>query len=158
MTKGKTLNLDRYNLIGAGFFVSGLACLDLLLVVFCAGFPLLFYLVAGAVGFLVGGKSRTSLVGHGALKKLFKGVALTGCFLGLLSAGTLTLRKPNWNTKCSFRYCGKALSGFSLSQTPYPVGTPNCRGLWLCANEAQMNTAQKAELDRLIEVQGCPIP
>ena len=158
MTKGKTLDLDRYALVGAGFLVSVLACLDLLLVVVCAGFPLLFYLVAAGLGALVGVKLKTWLVGHGALKKVLKGVGVTFCFLGLLSAAALTLKKPNWDTRCSFRLCGKALSGFSLFERPYPVGTPSCRGLWLCANEYRMSPAQRAELDRLIEVQGCPLP
>lgn len=141
--------------------MSGLACLDVLLTVFCGRLPLLFYLLAGAIGVAIGAlirrKSKDWLAAHPILKKSLKGLALTGCFLGLLSAGFLTFSPTNWQTKCSFRHCGRAL-GFSLLDTPYPVGTPGCRALHMCVNEYPLNPAQSAELYRLIKLQGCHEP
>lgn len=148
-------------MVSAGLLMSGLACLDVLLTVFCARFPLLFYLLAGAIGAGIGTlirrKGRGWLDSHPTVKKSLKGLALTGCFFGLLSAGFLTFSPTNWQTKCSWRHCGRALS-FSLLDTPYPVGTPSCRALHMCANEYPLNPAQHAELDRLIKLQGCPEP
>ena len=60
-----TLVRYRYLFVGAGFFVSGIACLDLLLDFICARFPLLFYLIAAIIGLGVGHKLKTWLVGHG---------------------------------------------------------------------------------------------
>ena len=148
----------RYLFVGAGFFASGIACLDLLLEVFCLRFPLFFDLIAAIIGVGVGHKLKTWLIGHGALKKFLKVTALAFCFLGFISAANLMLMAPNWGTKCSFRYCGRGLSGLTLLTSPYPVGTLSCSALWLCANEYRLSPSQSKELDRLIEAQGCPVP
>ena len=148
----------RYLWVGAGFFVSGIACLDLLLEVFCARFPLLFYLIAAIIGLGVGHKLKTWLIDHGALKKVLKATALTVCFLGCLSVANLMLMPPNWGTKCSFRYCARGLSGLTLLTSPFPVGMLDCSALWLCANEFRLNASTRKELNRQIKDQGCPEP
>ncbi len=153
-----TIVRHRYLFVGSGFFVSGVACVDLWLELFCARFPLLFYLIAAIIGLGAGHKLKTWLIDHGALKKVLKVVSLTCCFVGCLSIAQLTLMQPNWGTKCSFRYCGRGLSGLTLLASPYPVGKLSCSALWLCANEYRLSSSQKKELDRLIEVQGCPVP
>ena len=153
-----TLVRYRYLFVGAGFFVSGIACLDLLLEFFCARFPLLFYLIAAIIGLGVGHKLKTWLVGHGALKNVLKIAGLVFCLLGGMSIVTLSQSPTNWGTKCSFRYCGRGLSGLSLFTSPYPVGKLSCSALWLCANEYRLSSSQNKELDRQIKDQGCPIP
>ena len=153
-----TIARHRYTCVGAGFFVAGITFFDLFLTLFCGRLPLLVYLIAAAIGLAVGSKMKTWLIGHGALKKVFKVIALTGCFLGGMSIVTLTLMQPNWDSKCAFRHCNRGLSGLSLFSSPYPVGTLSCSALWLCANEFPLSSSQKVELDRLITFQGCPAP
>ena len=148
---------NRYAMVCAGFFMSGLACLDGVGELLCIRFPLLFYVVLGAIGIGIGNKARSWLQNRRRLKTFFKVVGLTGCFLGFVSAAGLTLYGANWDTKCSWRYCGRAL-GVGLTKSPFPVGTPSCRVIHLCANEYNMSSSESAELNRLIEETGCPEP
>ena len=149
--------LNRYSLVSAGFFMSSLACLDGVGELLCIRFPLLFYLILGALGIGIGNKARGWLQNRKRLKAFLKVIALTGCFFGFVSAAGLTVMGPNWDTKCSWRYCGRAL-GFGLLKSPFPVGAPSCRVIHLCANEYQMSPSESAELYRLVKEQGCPEP
>ena len=118
--------LNRYSLVSAGFFMSGLACLDVVGELLCIRFPVLFYLILGAIGIGIGNKAQGWLQNRKRLKTFLKIVAFTGCFLGLLSATGLTVYGANWDTKCSWRYCGRAL-GMGLFESPFPVGGASCR-------------------------------
>ena len=149
--------LNRYALVGAGFFMSGLVGLDLIGELLCIRFPLLFYLILGAVGMVIGNKARGWLQSRMRLKKLLKIIAITGCLAGLTGAGVLSFYGANWETKCSWRYCGRAL-GVGLTKSPFPVGTPTCRVLHLCVNEYNMSPSESAKLYRLIKEGECPAP
>ena len=149
--------LNRYALVGAGFFMSGLACLDMVGEILCSRFPLLFYLILGAIGMGIGNKARSWLQPRKRLKTFVQIVAIMGCLGGISSAAILSFYGANWDTKCSWRYCGRAL-GVGLFVSPFPVGEPSCRMIHLCANEYRMSPSESAELDRLVKETGCPAP
>jgi len=148
---------NRYTMVAAGFLMSALACLDVVGELLCIRFPLLFYVILGAIGIGIGNKARGWLQNRKRLKNFFKVVALTGCFFGFISAAGLTVFGANWDTKCSWRYCGRAL-GVGLTKSPFPVGTPTCRVLHLCVNEYNMSPSESAKLYRLIKEGECPAP
>ena len=145
---------NRYVLLTTMFCLSLPACLDVFLSFVCVRFPLPFYLAAGASGVFLGVKIKDWLSAGGLFRAVVQIVAIMVCFMGFLCAGVLSASAPNWHTKCSWSYCGEALS-FSLLHSPFPVGTPDCSALHMCANEARLNTSQDTELRRLIKVQGC---
>jgi len=153
----KLENITRYRMVTAAAFLSGLVALDLFFSLFCAGFPLLFYLVAGGLGYGAGPffLNRFSGAGRGA-----RFVRRAGICLALFSVGGMvvqTVRPVNWDTKCSWRYCGRALSP-GLFKSPYPVGTPTCRGWWTCANEYTFGPGEYQSALRQMKSQGCPEP
>jgi len=149
--------LNRYALVGAGFFISGLVGVDIIGELLCIRFPLLFYLILGAVGMVIGNKAQVWLLNRVRLKKLLQIFALMGCLAGFTGVGVLSFYGANWETKCSFRYCGRAL-GMGLLKSPFPVGPPSCRMIHLCANEYSMNATERAQLKQLITETGCPPP
>ena len=149
--------INRYALVGAGFFMSCLACLDGVGELLCVRFSVLFYLVLGAVGIGVGNKTRRLLQNRRRLKIFFKGIAFVVCLGGISSAAMLSFYGANWDTKCSWRYCGRAL-GIGLLKSPFPVGSPSCRMIHLCANEYRMSSRESAALKRLVKETGCPAP
>ena len=157
MSKEHTTTLNRYALVGAGFFMSGLACLDGVGELLCVRFPFLFYLVLGAIGFGVGKKTRRLLQHRVRLKTFFKVVAFVVCLGGISSAAMLSFYGADWGTKCSWRYCGRAL-GIGFLKSPFPVGSPSCSMIHLCANEYRMSPSESAELKRLVKETGCPAP
>ena len=130
---------------------------DLFFELFCARFPLLFYLIAGAVGALVGKKLSGWLAGEGGFKKALRGLAIAGCVMGLLGAGVLSMAPPMWHSKCGFRYCGRAL-GVSLFRSPFPVGSPSCRDLHMCVNEYPFTPTEMNQMDDMIERNSCAPP
>ena len=64
--------LNRYSLVSTGFFMSGLACLDVVGELLCIRFPLLFYLILGATGIGIGNKARGWLQNRKRLKTFLK--------------------------------------------------------------------------------------
>ncbi|MDP6932905.1 MAG: hypothetical protein QGG40_08300, partial [Myxococcota bacterium] len=114
--------------VGALFFMSLVMGFDLLFELLCVRLALLFYLLAAALGWLVGRKLSGWLSGAGGLRKALRGLVFTGCVLGLMGAVLLTFVPPLWTSHCGFRYCGRAL-GVGLTRSPFPVGTPSCRDL-----------------------------
>jgi len=70
---------------------------------------------------------------------------------------TLSVMPVNWQSKCAWRYCSRAL-GPGLLAPPFPVGTPTCGGWSTCVNEYQYARDEYAEVLRRIKRQGCPEP
>jgi len=155
MSAPKTLTT--YRAVSSGAFLSGLVGLDLFLNFYCAGIPLLFYLVVGGIGAWFGGAQQARLSrATGTAQWLRR----TGVFLAAFSVLGICVQlvKPvDWQTKCSWRYCGRAM-GLGLLKSPFPVGTPSCTGWWTCANEYSFPPGQYETALRRMEAQGCPAP
>ncbi len=154
------MEFTQKNIYGAGcslFFMSLVMGCDLLLELLCARLPLLLYLVAGALGAVVGTKCAGWLAAGAWGRRALRGLAIVAGVMGLLGAATLTLMQPPWSSHCGFRYCGRAL-GPALSRSPFPVGTPSCRDLHMCANEYPFDQREGRILDHLIRTRGCEPP
>lgn len=147
----------KIRLVAAGAFVSGLVATDLFLNFFCSFWPLLFYLAAAGLGAWKAEKLERRFSGDTAgatfVRRLGIGLALFSA-LGLV---TLSVMPVNWDTKCSWRHCSRAL-GWGLLESPFPVGTPTCRGWSTCVNEYQYSRSEYQEMLRRIQKQGCPEP
>jgi len=63
----------------------------------------------------------------------------------------------NWDTKCAWRYCDRAL-GVGLFKSPFPVGTPTCTGWNRCVNEYPFSEGEYRKALGQIRRQGCPAP
>ena len=137
--------------------MSPLMAADLVLELLCVRFPLVMYLLLGAVGAAVGRALVGRLVGGGGLKKALRGVAVLGAAGTILGAAILTVAPPMWRGKCGFRYCGRAL-GPGLFRSPFPVGTPPCQTLHMCANEYQFGPGEYRSLTTMMERLGCEPP
>ncbi len=147
-----------YARVSALFFMSILVGFDLLAELFCGRFPLFMYLIAGAFGALVGMKLAGWLAAEGLFRKMLRHIAIVGCVMGLLGAALLSTVQQPWTSHCAFRYCGRTL-GLSLVQSPFPVATPSCRDLHMCANEyPSFSETQLRDFDELIESSGCEPP
>ena len=146
-----------YRIVTAGALLSGLVALDLFLNFFCEDLPLLFYIILGGIGVWRGKSFQSRLAGNGGAKKFLR---LAGVALAIFSAGGIlveTVTPVNWDTKCSWKYCARAMSP-GLTKSPFPVGTPTCSGWWTCANEYQWPPGEySVALDRMTE-QECPLP
>ena len=150
-------NIAKYRAVSAGAFLSGLVGMDLFFNFFCAGFPLLIYLVVGGLGAWIGGARHARLSRAGGNARF---VRWLGVFLALFSVcGIVVLFAwpVNWETKCSWRYCGRAM-GPGLLVSPFPVGTPNCRAWHMCANEYQFAPGGYDSALRRMDRQGCAAP
>ena len=146
-----------YSRVSALFAMSLVMGWDLLLELFCARLPLLLYLVAGGLGGWIGWKCAVWLAGDGGGRKLLRAFAILVCVMGLLGAGVLSYVQPRWSSHCGFRYCGRAL-GVGLWHSPFPVGTPSCRDLHMCANEHIFTEMERDDLYELIAENGCEPP
>ena len=149
--------LNRYVLLSTVSLTSVLPCLDLLLTFLCGRLPFVFYLFAAASGAVIGVKLMPWLSTPGRIQNAVHVIALTVCLSGLLSALLLTVSSPDWSQKCAWRNCGEML-GFHWLNSPYPMVTPDCSALHMCANEYPLSAAQNVELLRLIEEEGCEPP
>ena len=141
----------------AGAFLSGLVVTDLFQSLFCSSWPLVFYLGVWGIGAWMGEglHRRFSAQTRGAtiIRRGAIGMALLSA-LGLMVLFVMPVR---WDSKCAWRYCGRAL-GPGLLESPFPVGTPSCRGWSLCVNEYPYSRSDQAEVLRRIREQGCPEP
>ena len=146
-----------YGRVTALFFMSIVMGFDLFFELFCARMPLAVYLIAAGLGALVGVQFAGWLAGEGGFRKALRGLAMVGCVMGLLGATLLSTVQPMWSSHCGFRYCGRTL-GLSLGRSPFPVGTPSCRDLHMCANEYRFTDAEREDFYELIESSGCPAP
>jgi hypothetical protein len=149
--------LTKYRIVSTGAFLSGLVGLDLFLNFFCAAIPLLFYLIVGGLGAWIGGvlHARLSSISRGA-----KFVRSAGVFLALFFVCGVVLQiaiPVNWDTKCAWRHCGRAMSP-GLLKSPFSVGTPSCSAWWKCANEYPFTPTQYDTALQRMDNQGCEAP
>ncbi len=149
--------ITRYRIVSAAAFLSGLVALDLFFSFFCASFPLLFYLIAGALGASRGPYFHARFSGDNRAARFVRGAGICLALFSVTGIIVQCVRPVNWNTKCSWRYCGRAMSP-GLLKSPFPVGTPTCRGWWTCANEYPFTPDEYQSALRRIEKQGCPAP
>jgi hypothetical protein len=157
MAEDSSSSLYKIRLLWAGAFVSVCVATDLFLHFFCGSWPLVLYLAAWGIGAWTGGRvhRRFSAKTTGATL-IRRGVICLALFsaLGLMMLFAMPV---NWDTKCSWRYCGRAL-GPGLLKSPFPVGTPPCRGWSTCVNEYPYSAAEYRKVLQRIKVQGCPAP
>ncbi len=146
-----------YGLVCSLFFMSLVMGCDLFFELFCARIPLVLYLVTGALGAVFGVKFSGWLSVGGWGRKALRALAILGCGMGLLGAGALTFFQPPWGAHCGFRYCGRVM-GLGLFQSPFPVGTPSCRDLHMCANEFPFTERARRDFYDLISTRGCEMP
>ena len=144
-------------LIWAGVFISGLVVTDGVLKLFCSSWPLVLYLVLGGLGAALGSpldrRFSGATRGVAMIRAGAKGLSIVSA-LGLVA---LFILPVNWETHCSWRHCGRAL-GLGLFESPFPVGTPPCRGWNKCVNEYPYSDAQYRRVLRQMQRQDCPAP
>lgn len=133
--------------------------LDLGLSFQCARVPLSGYLGAGAIGAVVGPFLGRKLHGDGPLRRPLRALVGVAVGLGLLGAAGMTsgFLPPRWDSHCAWRYCGRAL-GPGLGRSPFPVGTPSCGSLHMCANEYPYSDDEYRRLLDLTRERGCTPP
>jgi len=157
MSEEAERDLTRARLVWAGAFVSMLVATDLLLSLFCSSWPLVVYLGVGALGSWAGGRLHrrfsADTTGATLVRRIGVGLALFSA-MGLV---VLFAMPVNWQTKCSWRYCGRAL-GPGILESPFPVGTPSCRAWSMCVNEYPYSPSQYRDVSGRIKRQGCPAP
>ena len=147
--------LDR--LTWAGALISGFVITDLLFSFFCSRWSLLFYLIAGGVGVWKAESLQKRFSKDSWFSKLVRRFAILLALISVLGLVILFAAPVRWDTKCSWRYCGRAM-GPGLLKSPFPVGNPACRGWMKCANEYQYSASDYEKLLRRMEKQGCPAP
>ena len=74
--------------------------------------------------------------------------------LGLAALFTMPV---DWNSKCAWRYCGRAL-GPGLLYSPFPVRPVGCSAWSTCVNEYRYSPEDYQEVLGRIKEQGCPAP
>ncbi len=147
----------KFRAVSAGAVLSGLVALDLFLSLFCARFPLILYLVVGGFGWWFGGSVHKRITGPSAGAKFIRGIGIAlACFSTLGIAAQLMI-PVNWNTKCSFRYCSRAM-GPGLFDSPFPVGSMSCSAWHKCANEYQFSAQDYSRMLQKMEEQDCAPP
>lgn len=149
--------LTKVRLISAGAFMSVLVASDLLFRFFCSFWPLVVYLAVGGLGWWRGeGLHRRFSADSFGSRLIRRGATCLAAFsfVGIIA---LTALPVNWDTKCAWRYCSRAL-GPGLFRSPFPVGAPACRRWNLCINEAPFSSSQRGVVLRRMKAQGCPAP
>jgi len=126
--------------------------LDLAGTLACIWIPLYGYSIGAGLGAVVGAALGRQLAG--GRKRVLGRVAWVLVGLGACGAVWLTLRSPEWRSKCSWRYCARAL-GPGLDRSPFPLGRAPCSALEMCANEYPFSEEQARELDRKMQQLGC---
>jgi hypothetical protein len=153
--KGWTRYLIR--LVSVGVFLSFFLATDLFLSFFCAAWPAIFYLVATALGVLYAERLYRRFSGHTFRSRIVRRIAVGLAVFSATSLMVLFSKPVNWDSKCSWRHCGRAL-GVGLLESPVPVGTPNCSAWHMCANEFRFSKSEYRELLRRMDEQGCAEP
>ena len=149
--------LTKIRLISAGVFVSVLVASDLFLNFFCSFWPLVVYLAVGGVGWWRGEGLHRRLSGDTPGVRLIRRGAVCLAAFSFVGIIALTVLPVNWDTKCSWRHCGRAL-GPGLLRSPFPVGTPTCGAWSTCVNEYSYSSVQYREVLGRMKAQGCPEP
>jgi len=150
-------DLRKIRLLWAGAFVSGLVATNLFFSLFCASWPLVLYLIVGGVGAWAGERLHRRFSAETLGSKIIRRGATALAIFSAVGLMALFAMPVNWDTKCSWRYCGRAL-GPGLLKSPFPVGTPSCRGWSACVNEYPYSGSEYDEMLEHIEEQGCPAP
>lgn len=150
-------SLLKVRLVWAGAFLSFLVATHLVLTLFCSGWPLLFYLMAGGLGALLAEKLDRKFAGEGTWRRLARGLIFGLAIFSILGLGALFMMPAHWDGHCAWRYCGRAM-GPGLLKPPFPVGPVSCSGWSTCANEYPYSASEYDALLRRIEAQGCPAP
>lgn len=78
-------------------------------------------------------------------------LALAALLIGGAGAATMLTLQPRWDSKIGWRACRLVAGPWHL-RSPYPVATPACGILAMCANESAH------DVSRLIRAKGCPAP
>jgi hypothetical protein len=147
----------KFRAVSTGAVLSGLVALDLFFSLFCARFPLILYLLVGGFGWWVGGSVHKRVTGPSTGAKFIRGIGIAlACFsaFGILAQLVIPV---NWNTKCSWRYCSRAM-GPGLFDSPFPVGALSCSAWHKCANEYQFSPGEYSRLLQRMEQQECAPP
>ena len=147
----------KIRLVSAGAFLIVLVATDLFLTFFCGSWPLFMYLAVGGFGAWRGESLHRRFSGDGGGSKFVRGLGIGLAGFSALGLVVLFAMPVQWGTKCSWRYCGRAL-GPGLLESPFPVGTPPCSGWSTCVNEYQYSAPEYRRVLRRIEAQGCPEP
>ena len=144
-------------LLWAGVFVSGLVATSFFLSLVCSGWPLVMYFFFGGVGALLGPRLHRRGAGEGLVATILRRGASGLAVFSAVGLIMLCFMPVNWDTKCAWRYCGRAL-GVGLLESPFPVGTPSCRGWSMCVNEYPYSDIQYRRALSQIRRQDCPEP
>ena len=149
--------INRYRAVASGAFLSGIVGIDLLLNFVCAGLPLVIYLAVAASGAWCGGALYGWLASDSRGPRFVRWLAKALAIFSLCGIVVQIAWPVNWETKCSWRYCGRAM-GPTLLESPFPVGTPHCSAWHKCANEYPFTPVDyNRALERMKE-QGCAAP
>jgi hypothetical protein len=150
-------DIIRYRAVSAGACLSVLVGLDLFLNLFCAGFPLIVYLVVAALGAWLGGALYHPLSRDSGGAQFMRWLGATLAFFSMCGIILQFAWPVNWETKCSWRYCGRAM-GPSFLESPFPVGTPSCSAWHKCANEYPFTPAEYNRALERMKRQDCAAP
>ena len=157
MSEPSSSSLHKIRLVWAGAFVSGLVVTDLALKLFCDSWPLLIYLAFGGIGAGLGPRLQRRFsgetLGSTIIRRGTRGLSL----LSLAGLVVLFAMPVSWDTKCSWRYCGRAL-GAGLFKSPFSVGTPTCSGWNKCVNEYPYSEGEYRKALKHIRQQDCAAP
>ena len=147
----------KVRLVWTGAFLSPVVGAELFLRFFCGAFPLVVYLIAVALGAGLGPRLQRPTSGPSLGAKVVRHSAVGLALFAALGIAGLWSMPVRWDTKCSWRYCARAM-GPGLFRSPFPVGTPSCRGWSVCANEYPYSPAEYNDALDQIRAQGCPAP
>jgi hypothetical protein len=150
-------SIAKYRAVSAGAFLSGLVGLDLFLNFFCSNFPLIIYLAVGGLGAWIGGACHARLSRASGGARFIRPMGVLLALFSVCGLVALFALPVNWETKCSWRYCGRAL-GPGLLVSPFPVGTPSCRAWHTCANEYPFTPGGYDSALQRMDRQGCAEP
>jgi len=141
----------------AAVMVSALVLLDLPLELLCLRFPLLFYILAAGFGYAIGGRVSRWMSPSKSVANVLRVGARIIIILGVLGGNILSFYHPPWNSKCSWRSCGRVL-GPGLLESPFPAPPTSCQNLSRCANEYRYSDAGYRALCQHMEERGCAPP
>ena len=154
---GHAKSLRNARIVAAGAFISPLVAADLFFNFFCSLLPLFIYLFVGCYGALRGARLHARFAKRTRLATFVRRLGISLAIFSLLGALTLFVIPTDWNTKCAWRYCGRAL-GLSLTRSPFPVGKPSCAAWHRCANEYPYSRTESRLLFQRMDKQGCAAP
>lgn len=150
-------DLRMVRLVWAGAFLSFLVATNLLFSLFCSNWPLIVYLMIGGLGAWLGPKLNQRFSKNTFFSKLVRRSAVMLAGFSLMGLVALFMLPAHWESKCAWRYCGRAMGPSPLT-SPFPVGDVSCRAWSMCVNEYPYRSGQMRDVYRRMEEQGCPAP